>query len=404
MLWLRKRYLTLAQSNTAQTMARYKLKVLLIDDSDIDLKILEAVLRKTESFSDYYSFEIDCCRSFSKALPQIKERRHDLYFVDYLLEGNVGLDLIEAGRHAGNDGPYIVLTGHDNKNYFDQSLTAGSYDFILKGEMTPSRLSRAISAALERQRQERIQTQEKQEQKMQALGQMASGMAHEVNNLLQPILFRAESLMAADLDEKQKKNAGVIQQCTLKAADIINDVLAFSRTDNGDDVLQSLPQLCTSIFEFSSTVIPKSVILKWQGFEGHAQDMAHVNSSDMTRIFMNLFTNASQAMNLSGRIDIQYSHMKLAAVRRKFPNLEASQYQTGLFACIQITDSGPGISANYINKIFHPFFTTKEVGSGTGLGLSIVYSILQDWGGVIDANNGPEGGACFTLYIPVQMD
>ncbi len=224
-----------------------------------------------------------------------------------------------------------------------------------------------------------------QSEKLASIGQLAGGVAHEINNPLQVVLGRTEMLI---LDEKDPDRLGqlrAIEEHTIRISEIVSNLLSFSR-QNKDTEFRELdvnlvlnktlallePQMCQDnikvVRDMQEWLYPVS------GHPGQLQ-----------QVFTNIIMNACQAM-------ADHGSGGTLAVRSE--NKDSSIE-------ITISDTGPGIPANVLDMLFEPFFTTKAEGKGTGLGLSIAYGIIQTHGGDLQARNTPDKGACFSVVLPI---
>lgn len=240
---------------------------------------------------------------------------------------------------------------------------------------------------------------ERQSHKMAALGQLAGGIAHELNNLLQPSLMSAEMIarkLPDNADPEINKYINLIINSALKSSEIIDDVLAFSRLDSGSRTRLPIAQSAKEACEFAQELLPKTVKINIIGFEKHKNEKALINNSDFTRIMTNLMINAYHAGGPKVKIDIDYQLISLTDKKADILNLKAGDY-----AKITITDNGSGIEPNVLDHVFDPFFTTKD-NEGTGLGLPIVFGIIQNWHGMITIDSELGKGTCFNIYIPID--
>lgn len=242
---------------------------------------------------------------------------------------------------------------------------------------------------------------ERQSHKMAALGQLAGGIAHELNNLLQPALMGAEMIakrLPDDADKDLFKYVDLIVNSSLKSSEIIDDVLAFSRLDSGSRTVLPIAKSALEACEFSKELLPKTVTINLNGFEDAGGENARINNSDFTRIMTNLMVNAYHAGGPKVRIDVDYELLNLKEADAGILNLRA-----GLYAKISFADNGSGIPLEVMDHVFDPFFTTKD-NEGTGLGLPIVYGIIQNWHGTITIESKVGTGTSFFIYIPVHED
>ncbi len=212
-------------------------------------------------------------------------------------------------------------------------------------------------------------------QRLEALGRLAGGVAHEINNLMQPTLLYAD-LIAADLPEDRaeaREFLGTIEQCARTARDIVKDVLAFARPSSEALEGRNLVPLLERVVDFTDSLLPSSVRLVYRPPAPGTAFKVLMRPSDLQKVLINLCVNAAHAMGNGGEIVVALS-------------IEPGR------AVIDVSDQGPGIPEDVLPHIFDPFFTTKPVGQGTGMGLSIVHSIVVALGGTVDvAATGPAG-------------
>ncbi|MEI6560328.1 MAG: ATP-binding protein [Rhodospirillaceae bacterium] len=245
----------------------------------------------------------------------------------------------------------------------------------------------------------RAQQQEFQRRhRLQALGQLAGGVAHEINNLLQPILSYTELVQTeiASGHALATKRLGKVIHSAEQARDIVRNVLRFSRTDT--NILSDLPfaETISEAVEFVRDLLPATVVVTVRGLD-HYLGEGRINAVEMTQIMTNLLSNAAQAMRGRGEITVEATTTRITPYQASLLDIGAGGY-----CVVTVSDTGPGMDESVLARLFEPFFTTKPVGQGTGLGLSVVYGILQNWRGAISATSAPGRGARFTLHIPLS--
>ena len=243
-----------------------------------------------------------------------------------------------------------------------------------------------------------------QKQKLEALGRLAGGVAHEINNLLQPILLFAE-MVEANMDEAEVKNKHaltMIKESTLTARDIVEDILVFTRNDKPTTEALRLDQCVLQSMVFLKEIVPPDVHLNLEGIEnyvaqaGHEEDFVRTDKNAMTQILLNLINNAMYAMENKGKITLNIQKEDVGAGQA-----EALGVEPGLFLNLQIGDTGCGMSPQVVSEVFEPFYTTKTVGEGTGLGLSVVYGLIKGWDGGIMIDSTEDEGTTINMYFPV---
>ena len=245
----------------------------------------------------------------------------------------------------------------------------------------------------------RAQQQEFQRRhRLQALGQLAGGVAHEINNLLQPILTYAELVQGeiAANHETAAKRLGKVIFSAEQARDIVRNVLRFSRTDANTLSELALGPAISEAVEFVRDLLPSTVSVTLRGLDGDL-GTGRINAVEMTQIMTNLMNNAAQAMKGRGEITIEATTARVTPYHASLLGIGIGRY-----CVITVSDTGPGMDEAVLARLFEPFFTTKPLGQGTGLGLSVVYGILQNWRGAISPTSTPGRGARFTLHIPLS--
>jgi len=253
--------------------------------------------------------------------------------------------------------------------------------------------------ALEREMVERARIEEnlRHSQKMEAVGQLAAGIAHDFNNLLTVIQGHVGLLLASPDDrEHTEKSLSEISLASQRGASLIRQMLVFSRKDAINQQPIELGQLLNRANSFLHRVIGAQIELRVDPTPAPIWVVA--DECNLDQIIMNLAVNARDAMPDGGVLSMRATIADLGAeaVRGRGP---ASK---GPFACLTVSDTGCGMDAATLGRIYEPFFTTKKSGFGTGLGLSTVYGIVQQHNGWIDVTSQPGHGTTFKIYFPVR--
>ncbi len=233
-------------------------------------------------------------------------------------------------------------------------------------------------------------------QKMEALGTLAGGIAHDFNNILVAVIGYAElTLNAMDKNSPHHQNLQKILQAGMRARDLVNQILTFGRQEKRElKPLQPGLQIKDALDMLRST-LPATIEIR----QNFAADVDHVmvDPTQIHQIIINLCTNAAQAMEEDGgQLSVALSQVELAGhVVSTHPGV-----QPGSFIRLSVQDTGKGIAPEIIDKIFHPYFTTKDKGKGTGLGLAMVHGIVKSYGGFIDVKSKAGQGTTFHVFIP----
>ncbi|MGD9899296.1 MAG: response regulator [Calditrichaceae bacterium] len=243
-----------------------------------------------------------------------------------------------------------------------------------------------------------MQTQLLQAQKMESIGLLASGIAHEFNNILSGIMPNAELIkMTTDKESQNHARAESIEKSAQRAANIVKQLLSFARTDKfDDDVSLDLKQSVTETLEIMGKLFNKNITIE----NKLPMDLYPVKA-DPTRvqqIVMNLAINAKDAIkDVSGFISFKAENIII-----KENYTENIKLPSGKYVKMIVSDTGGGIPPHVIDKIFDPFFTTKSPGKGTGLGLSTVYGIVKNINGEIKVFSELNKGTRFEIYLPAS--
>jgi len=237
-----------------------------------------------------------------------------------------------------------------------------------------------------------------QMQKMEAIGTLAGGVAHDFNNILTAIMGLAElSVRGTRPDEPVHRYAENILESCHRARDLVSQLLSISyKSEKKLEQVNLLPVIKDSIKLIRAT-LPSTVEIRTE--IDSEFDSATADRTQVSQIIMNLCTNAAQSMkNMQGEIIINVSNSfvddKYAA---SHPDLKK-----GLYLLLKVADNGSGIEPAIIERIFEPFFTTKERGKGTGLGLAVIHGIVKNHGGSIYVYSTPGVGTTFEVYLPVS--
>lgn len=242
----------------------------------------------------------------------------------------------------------------------------------------------------------RGESQEAERDRMGSLGLLAGQVAHELNNLLQPIVSFASLLRDdARLDaEDVQEDLICILDHARNAREIVSNILKFSRKDPSPVGRISLVKALSESLALVKPLLPPGIVFRQE--IDPAAGAALINRTELTQVMTNLAVNAVQAMRGTGSLSVCLTRHYLDRAAA-----QALQVPTGDYAVIAVADTGCGMDAETRAQIFDPFFTTKPIGAGTGLGLSVVYGIVRGWVGAISVESAPGEGACFTVYIPL---
>ena len=249
--------------------------------------------------------------------------------------------------------------------------------------------------AIDKTESKTLEVQLAQSQKMQAVGQLASGIAHDFNNVLTPIIGFAD-LLLAKMRPTDPAFADImsIKQNANRAANLVRQLLAFSRKQTLQPKVHSLTDAMSDLDNLLGRVLGEKVELKIS----HSRDLGLVlvDVHQFEQVIINLAVNARDAMPQGGTLSVKTRNISeeesRAILREPMPS--------GEYVLCEVSDTGSGIAPEIVEKIWEPFFSTKEVGKGTGLGLSTVYGIVKQTGGYIFCDSVVGKGTTFSIYLP----
>ncbi|HKJ99520.1 MAG TPA: MASE3 domain-containing protein [Desulfotignum sp.] len=243
---------------------------------------------------------------------------------------------------------------------------------------------------------EQLQSQLVQAQKMESIGSLAGGIAHDFNNILFPIVGLSE-MMLDDFPpgSPEHHNAQEIFKAGKRGRDLVQQILSFSRQSDKQPIPVHIQKILKEVLKLCRATIPADIALSQDISNDCGRILA--DPTQIHQIAMNLITNAYHAVEpVSGSISVQLREVVLTE-----NDLPAGQPEPGPYAMLSVSDTGTGIDPAIIDKIFDPYFTTKDKGRGTGLGLATVYGIVKEHGGDIKVSSDRGKGSSFHVYLPL---
>jgi len=366
-------------------------KILVIDDEPG----IRDLLGRELSLSGH---EVLTAGNGAQALEQVHAGKFQLAICDINMPDMNGLEVLEAVHQIQPEMEFLMMTGYGTVETAVSAMKKGAYDFVQKpfdlGELLAlvdkclekSGLRTVIQELREAKKKlEEAQAQLVQSEKLASIGQLAAGVAHELNNPMSGIMGFTQLLLEdKTLSEQQRHDLETIYTQSQRCRTIIQNLLQFSRRHDPKKakldlgiVLQATIDLIKYDFSSSGIAIERSIPSDLPVILGDPQQLQQV--------FLNLLVNARQAMD----------------GRPKSQVVITVAYKAGEIT-VQVQDNGPGIPQEIIGKIFDPFFTTKPVGQGTGLGLSICHGIIQQHQGTIDVASDGATGTTFVVKLPVK--
>lgn len=380
------------------------ISVLLVEDNPVDLKLLERMLGE-QSGAQTNMFK--AVSSLKSATDILRKEHIDVVVLDLNLPDSQGLQTLTKINEEFEPVAIVVNTGAYEDDLGLKTLSYGAQDFIVKGKYQSYGLNKAIQYARERKKIElelinayrslqEAQAQLIQAEKMNTVGRLASGIAHEVKNPLATILFGVAYLNEKfkNMDENVALTLKNIKEASQRANEIITDLLDFA----------SLSRL-NSKFEDVNTVVEKSLELtkhssSRQGIKivkelNHSLPQVNIDRNRIEQVIVNLILNALHAMPQGGVLTLR---TYLMAEGRSLDDAKGP-YTADAGVCVEVDDTGIGIPEDKLGQIFDPFFTTRRAQGGVGLGLSVARNIIDMHQGKIQIFNKPQGGVCARVVL-----
>lgn len=240
----------------------------------------------------------------------------------------------------------------------------------------------------------KIEQQFLRSQRMESIGTLAGGIAHDLNNVLAPILMSVEILKSTVSDEQSIKMLETLQNSAQRGADLVKQVLSFARGIEGQRVLVNPVTIIRELLQVMKDTFPKNI---QTSFKPAANLWALTGDpTQFHQVFLNLCVNARDAMPGGGSLSISIENVE---VDKTYAAMNPGA-NAGSYVMVRVDDTGSGIPAEIRDRIFEPFFTTKELGNGTGLGLSTTATIVKSHGGFINLQSEIDKGTKFKVYLP----
>uniref|UniRef100_B8HKH1 histidine kinase n=1 Tax=Cyanothece sp. (strain PCC 7425 / ATCC 29141) TaxID=395961 RepID=B8HKH1_CYAP4 len=328
---------------------------------------------------------------------------------------------VEPGSFGDSYEGWLKLVHEDDRPAIEQALHRAMQEYqpidlefkVLRGPGAPRWMTvksniyhdsrgipqRMVGIHMDITEKKQLEAQFMRAQRLESLGTLASGIAHDLNNILTPILGVAQllPLKFPHMNEQTRQLLDTLETSARRGSALIKQILSFARGIEGKHLSLQLSHLLQEIRQIIIQTLPKSIDIHL-----NLQPQLWMVEGDVTQlhqVFMNLCVNARDAMPQGGSLEIQAENLELdEAAAHTF--LEA---RPGRYVRVTITDTGKGIPPENLSRIFDPFFTTKEIGKGTGLGLSAVLGIVKSHRGFIDVQSEVNRGSQFSVYLPAAQ-
>jgi len=388
---------------------RSPLRVLGVEDNKIDSSILESMLTKSESYTSF----LRITDQFEDAVSLLKEFDFDVIVLDLNLGERQGLETLKEIRSLFSDIAIVVNTGAFENELGLQALKCGAQDFLVKGDYTARILNKVLHYAVERKRLEndlakaRKKVQETQMQliqseKMEVIGELASGVAHEVKNPLATIAYGITFLNneIKERDENINKVFENIDESIERANAIITDLLDFSNLSKLNMREINLSELIEKSLILTKYEQEKMNIVVTKNIKDNLTKLV-IDGNRIQQVIINLLLNAISSVSKGGEINITIEESEAKEIMNVKNIKDCPFDQADKLVILTIEDNGEGIPEDKLNKIFDPFFTTRRARGGVGLGLSVSKQIVELHKGMLKIDNRESNGVKAMLIFKV---
>ena len=375
------------------------LRVLFVDDSEKDVFLLLRQLRKS-GFEPQHK-RVEDAASLRTIL---QSEEWQIVISDFHMSDFDGLMALQIFKEAGLDIPFILVSAVVGEETAVLAMKQGAHDYVMKSNLTrlipvvQRELREAEMRVQQRRTQLALQQREeqlRQSQKMEAIGRLAAGAAHDFKNVLTVILGQSQLLMREkDLSASQRSKLEQIQNATDKACSLIVRLLAFSRKQELKPQALNLGTAVSAMKPMLTPLLGNSIQLVVRPEPNLG--LCEVDANSLEQVIVNLVINARDAMPNGGTITVGTAN--LAVINENA--IHHAGVPQGDYILLTVTDSGTGMTEETRKHLFEPFFTTKESGKGTGLGLSTCYGTIHQSGGHIVVHSELGKGSSFGIYLP----
>ncbi|HYF57076.1 MAG TPA: response regulator [Salinarimonas sp.] len=405
------------------------LRILLLEDSDLDAELVGAHVAGAG-----LAHELDRVITREAFLAALRSGIHDLILADYVLPSFDGLAALAMAREIRPEIPFVFVSGMLGEDIAVEALKGGATDYVTKQRL--DRLPRTILRALKEARahaerelarrtlselnetlerrveartrdlalavealrrevaeREKAQAALRVAQRLEAVGQLTSGVAHDFNNLLTVILGNVGFLERGATDPATRRRLAMMRAAAERGASLTGQLLAFSRRQRLEPKPVDLNETVASMRDLLQSSIGGSIRIETYLQSGLWPAM--VDPTHIELVILNLAINARDAMQVGGSLAVETANVRVRSAPRR-----PGEPERGEYVMISVTDTGTGIPPEVLERVFEPFFTTKAVGKGSGLGLAQVYGFAQQSGGGVRIDTAVGEGTSVKVYLP----
>jgi signal transduction histidine kinase len=369
----------------------------------------EGLLRLISKTFSRIGIQVQGVTTGAEAIDQTLATSPILLLLDFRLPDITADEVVSAIRKAGNQTPFVIMTGHGDEQIAVDLMKLGARDYIIKDKAFIDQLPGVIEQVIDRIRidekfavmereKERLEGELAEAQKMEAIGTFAGGIAHDFNNILAIIIgysdMLQEDLAAGSPEAVDAKN---IFAAATRAKNLVEKFLICSRQPARSLSLVVVQDVIKKTVEELQKTLPANIRLE-QKIDPTCDAIKAVEPQ-VQQVLMNIWTNSIEAMADTGGV----LRIKLTKEEQAEEQAFAAEPQqtTTPYIRLTVSDTGGGMSEATLERIFEPYFTTKETGKGSGLGLAVVYGIVKKHGGMIKVENVSGQGVTFSVFFPV---
>ncbi len=375
-------------------------KILIVDDDAVVAASVKAVL-------DRRAYEITVTNDALKGVEFLHQKQFDLAILDVMMPVMSGFQIMESVKDLNLDTMFIIMTGDTSMDSAIKAIRKGASDYIRKpfdADELMIRVENAIRHKKSKDEKRLIQSEKKQlemqlrqSQKMEAIGTLAGGMAHDFNNTLGIIIGNTElAIRTTPKESPNRQYLNNIITASCRAEEMVSRLLSFSRITDAEKKPIDLISSVDESLKLLRSSLPSDIEIKKCFPESQLVIMG--DPTQLNQVMVNICTNAAHAINGEGGI------LEINIGTREIDLNPLSSFNglpQGHYAEITIRDTGHGMPEDVIKRVFDPYFTTKETGKGTGMGLAVVHGIVKNHGGSIKVESRVNEGTVFTIYVPL---
>jgi signal transduction histidine kinase len=376
-------------------------RILYLEDSPFDRDLVQDAIE--QNGLDCETVQVESPPAFESAL---RTGTFDLILCDYNVPGYDGFSALQLARRIHPVTPVLIISGSAGEEEIVNCLHLGATDYILKHRL--ERLGPAVRRALaEVEALQRAQDMEAENKKLEAqflrvqrlenIGALAAGIAHDLNNALAPVMMGVDLIKEKITDPDGLHMLETMRGCAQRGAEMVKQILSFARGVTGNLSLLNVKHLVNEITKLSKDTFPRSITIESKVASGLYP--IEGNATQLHQVLLNLSVNARDAMPEGGTLRIHANNVFLenATIAGR------SEKVSGPHILLSVSDSGIGMPPDVLSRIFEPFFTTKGPTKGTGLGLSTVKGIVDAHNGFMEVASALGQGTTFQIYIPALV-